>query len=374
MNSICFIGMDNYPMMNPQYDASYIGGESVQQTLLAKEFTKKNYNVSMIVNDFGQPFAEKRENINIYRINGRRNGLPVIRFFHPKLTSVIKALKTANADIYYQSCAGQMSGIVAWYCWRNNRKFVFRIAHDLDCIPNKQLISLRRDKKIFEYGLRRADLIAAQSHRQAELLKIHYGLESTVINMVAEVPSAGRRPAKQTDVLWVNNLRPFKRPEVFLEIASRLPKFRFRMIGGPCSGMGDYYAQIKARSESMANFEFLGHVPYAQVNDHFAGTRLFVNTSEVEGFPNTFLQAWIRGVPVLSFFDPDGLIEQHRIGRSPATMEDMVQAINELLTAGSQREAISGRAMEFARSQYSPRAVANEYDHLFQRYQAGLRP
>jgi glycosyltransferase involved in cell wall biosynthesis len=369
MASICFVGLDNYPLLNREYKNRYIGGESVQQTLLASEFIELGYKVSMIVKDFGQAAVETRKNIRIHKICARGQGLPILRFFHPKLTSVMKALKFADADTYYQSCAGQMTGLVAWFCKRNGKKFVFRVAHDTDCIPNQQIISLYRDKKIYEYGLRHADLIAAQTRRQADLLKEHYGLESRILNMIAEVPPTVASPSKEVDVLWVNNLRPFKRPELLLEIASRLPMFRFRMIGGPCTGMEEYYVEIKASAVGVQNLEFLGPIPYEQVHEHFARARLLVNTSEAEGFPNTFLQAWMHGVPVLSFFDPDGVIQEQGVGRSPSDKEEMVRDLFELLTNRSEREGLSAHTAAFARSKFSSSAVAAEYDHLFTMFQ-----
>jgi hypothetical protein len=51
--------------------------------------------------------------------------------------------------------------------------------------------------------------------------------------------------------------------------------------------------------------EFVGHVPFRDVGKHFDHASALVNTSPTEGFPNTFLQAWIRGVPTLSFVKPE---------------------------------------------------------------------
>jgi glycosyltransferase involved in cell wall biosynthesis len=48
-----------------------------------------------------------------------------------------------------------------------------------------------------------------------------------------------------------------------------------------------------------------GHVPFDAVGRHFDGAAAFVNTSEYEGLPNTFVQAWLRGVPTLSFVRPE---------------------------------------------------------------------
>jgi glycosyltransferase involved in cell wall biosynthesis len=49
--------------------------------------------------------------------------------------------------------------------------------------------------------------------------------------------------------------------------------------------------------------EFLGFQPLEQVERLFDSARVVLNTSTHEGMPNTFLQAWARGVPTLAFVD-----------------------------------------------------------------------
>jgi len=62
----------------------------------------------------------------------------------------------------------------------------------------------------------------------------------------------------------------------------------------------------------------MGKLPFEETLKIFDGATLFVNTSksESEGFPNTYIQAWLRGVPVISFdVDPDGVIAKNGLGK-----------------------------------------------------------
>jgi glycosyltransferase involved in cell wall biosynthesis len=360
--SICFIGMDNYPVLNPDYGDRYFGGESVQQTLLARAFKAIGYDVSMIVMDYGQPAEERIDGIRVLRSYRQEAGIPVVRFVHPRITSIWKAMRQANADVYYHSCAGMITGLVARFCKTYDRRFVFRIAHDTDCIPGQQLIKYKRDRRIYEYGLRNADLVVAQGVNQQALLKDNYQLDSVVINMAVELPRESEEDSFSRDILWVNNLRQFKRPDLAVEMARRLPDFSMTMVGGEVAGNRSLYDQTVAAAAEVPNLRYDGAVSYHDIGQYFSSSRLFLNTSDTEGFPNSFLQAWIRGVPVVSFFDPDGLISSRGLGGVPESQDEMVDIVRNLLQDDEERTVVSSRARDFALQHYAPKAVASVYD------------
>ena len=351
-------------MLNQAKGSEYIGGESVQQTLLSLAFRDLGYSVSMLVKDFGQRQGETIDGIRVWKAYRDTAGIPVLRFIHPRLTLIWSALEKADADIYYQSCAGMLTGVVSHFCRKYKRTFVFRLAHDTDCIPGKQLIRLWRDRKIYEYGLRRADLIVAQGVHQIEMLQRNYDLSSTMINMAVELPKPDSNVPKSIDVLWVNNFRDFKRPELVPELARRLPDKRIVMIGGEVIGHEKLYTEVRNEASKFPNIDFIGPVPYHEVNDYFARSRIFVNTSDSEGYPNSFLQAWVRGVPVVSFFDPDGLIESRGLGKVPKDLGKMEDSLRGLLADDSLRSSIGLAAQQFVLENYAPEAVAQNYDAL----------
>ena len=361
--SICFVGMDNYPVIAKTGGSEYVGGESVQQTLLARGFRDRGYQVSMVVRDRGQPDDEVIDDIRIFKGFVDRGGLPVVRFIHPRMTGLLGALKKADADIYFQSCAGAATGAVAWFCGRHDRRFVFRLAHDSDCIPGQQLIRFWRDRKIYEYGLRRADLISAQGIVQQELLDEHYALPSTPVNMAVELPDE-EAAERDIDLLWVNNMRDFKRPDLALEVAASIDSAAVTMIGGPVTGFEALYETISSQAAGIGNLHFAGAVPYRDVNAYFARAKIFINTSDQEGFPNSYLQAWARGVPVVAFFDPDGLIAKHSLGIVPTDRAGMSAALVELLADRQRLAEMGERCRRFALENFAPDAVAGRYIEL----------
>jgi glycosyltransferase involved in cell wall biosynthesis len=277
----------------------------------------------------------------------------------------VKALFAADADVYYQSPAGANTGITGWFCRMAGKHFIFRVASDSDCEKEHSRLRFGRDRMLYDFGLKRADLVAAQTEFQARLLREHHELESPVVNMMVEPPQRRESPAhKDIDVLWVSNLRALKRPELALELARQLPDIRFTMAGGPMPGGQTYFDDVAAAAARLPNVQMLGAVKYTDTGALFDRTRVFLNTSSIEGFPNTFLQAWIRGVPVVSFFDPDGMVHRLQLGRIATSLDDMREALRGLIDVDVYRETVGRRAREFASREYTSSVAARYFELL----------
>jgi glycosyltransferase involved in cell wall biosynthesis len=164
-------------------------------------------------------------------------------------------------------------------------------------------------------------------------------------------------------VLWVSNLRPLKRPELALELARQLPKVKFTLVGGPMPGGQTYHDDVMAAAARLPNVTMLGPVRYRDSAALFERAKILLNTSSIEGFPNTFLQAWIRGVPVVTFFDPDGLVQRLPLGRVAKSLDDMREAIRGLLENDAERQQLGRRARDFAIREFTD-GVAARYLEL----------
>ena len=363
---ICIVGLDSYGMLSGEENPKYIGGESIQHVLLARAWRDLGHDVSIIVHDEGQGARREHDGITAIAAHSRNGGIPGLRFFHPRATRLLSALIAADADTYYQSPAGAYTGITGWFCRATGRRFIFRIASDSDCEKEHGRIQFWRDRKLYNYGLRCADVIAAQTEFQAQMLRENQGLESSVVNMMVEVPRAKSDVRKDIDVLWVSNLRALKRPELALELARQLPDVRFTLAGGPMPGGETYYEDVLAAAARLSNVTMLGAVRYAATGALFDRAKIFLNTSSIEGFPNTFLQAWIHGVPVVTFFDPDSLVQRMSLGKAANSVDDMRESIRNLLENDADRQLIGRRARDFATREYTT-GVAARYIELLDR-------
>ena len=358
LRSICFVGINNLPALAPEFSHLGFGGAELQQTLLAKALAKRGFDVSMVVADLGQPEGERWSGVRTLRAYPPDGGLPGLRFIHPRWTGLVNAVHRSGAWLRYCSCAGLAVGQTALYTRRHPGRVVFRVASNSDCIPDRLLVPNWRGKKLYEYGLRHADLVLAQNSEQQLLLQQNYARPSTLVASLVDfdphhVPLAERN----IDMLWVGNLRQVKRPDLALELASAAPDLQLQIIGGTQPGEEGYYQQMQRQAQSLANVVFQGLQPYATVNAHMARARVHVNTSDIEGFPNTFLQAWARGTPVVSFFDPGGVVAEQRLGFIVRTVAEMRDAVTRLLGDTALWQEYSERCRAYVSRRHGDAAV-----------------
>ena len=128
--------------------------------------------------------------------------------------------------------------------------------------------------------------------------------------------------------------------------------------------------RIESAAERLPNLELLPPRPRSQLLDEMLQAVAVVKTSRIEGMPNAFLEAWARGVPVLSLnVDPDAKIEDNDIGvAARGSMERLVARGGEPVGRPRQRrQAIGERARRFIQEVHSPEAVADRWVALLER-------
>jgi glycosyltransferase involved in cell wall biosynthesis len=356
------------PVLAPEFGALGAGGAELQLTLLAKALARRSLDVSMIVADHGQPDGAEWFGVKTYKASRPDAGIPGIRAFYPRLTKLWAAMWRADADVYYTMCAGRMLLEMVAFAHLFKRKAVFGAASDSDCDPSQLLIGRRGDQRLYAAGLRLADAVLAQTPAQQCALLDNFDRESSVVEALAEFNGKVKPFAERDiDVLWVGNMRPLKRPDLLIELAKRLPQLSFHMIGGPMPNHADFFETISRQAAQVPNLTFHGHVPYHDVTSFFERARLYASTSNTEGFPNTFLQAWSCGTPVLSFLDPDDLIRAQRLGHAVTSLDEMQASLVALRSDTSTWQATSSRCLQYMSKHYDEDARLEPYLQTFTR-------
>lgn len=351
-----------------------IGGSELQQTLIAYGLLKLGYRVTFVVQDFGQPAKVVLDNgITLVKAIRRESGPKALRFFR-WIYGLFKAMDRAVADIYLQESAGSVAGVIALYCRLHRKQSVFLVASNMDLDGTWNSVYCRRDAILYWYGLKKATAVVAQTDDQMRMLQEGFGIEGVPIGNPYSPPTEAELAAERKHILWVGTLVHVKRPEMFVELAARLPQYQFVMVGGARPAEQALFDEVNRKARDVSNLRLTGFVPYDEVGAYFAQAFLLVNTSSVEGFPNTYLQAWCRGVPVVGTFDADRLIQRYGLGRKCDDVDELVSAVDELMKNDELREGMGKAAQSYAKENHSSESVAAKFDALFMRLCRGASP
>lgn len=275
--------------------------------------------------------------------------------------SLVRHLRELDPDVVYTRVSSAFVGIAAHYCRLHGKRLIYHIAHleDVKRLRERlRTVPRRLERPMFEYGLRRADAIIAQADYQVPLLRQFYGREcAAVIPNVHPVPELADKPSGRLRVMWVASLKQGKRPDLFLDLAHRFASetnVEFVMVGGLQDVRLRSIAQAAA---NLPNLRYLGERPVEDVNRLLAESHLFVNTSEAasEGFPNTFIQAWLRAVPVASLdVDPDGQLTAGKTGFcAHGSLDELEAGIRRLARDRNRLQELGYAARRDAIAKYS---------------------
>jgi hypothetical protein len=98
----------------------------------------------------------------------------------------------------------------------------------------------------------------------------------------------------------------------------------------------------------LPNVDYLGQVTPSAASEVIANAAALLCTSDGEGFPNTFLEAWANGTSVVSLtVDPDQILTRFQLGCLSLDIEKAVGDLTRLVGSNQQREEILDRARDY---------------------------
>jgi glycosyltransferase involved in cell wall biosynthesis len=324
----------------------------------------------MVTWDEGGPVEETVGGVHIIKICRRDEGIKGIRYFYPRWTGLVRALRRADADVYYHNGGGGGTGQIALWCRKNHKCFVFSTASDADCDPAFPAVS-KHEHWLYRLGLSEADRLIVQTQTQQSRLRTEFGLDSVIIPLPCLVPLVGQQvrgmPLSQR-VLWVGRVCPVKRPDRLLDLAQACVDLSFDLVGpfcGPDGSIGEHARSIQDRAARIPNLQVHGPMNHGGLSQLYSNALCLCCTSEYEGFPNTFVEAWSHGLPVISTLDPDGVIALHNLGIVARDIREIQAAIRSLLDAPARYQEISGNARRYFLDNHQADSVLPRFESLF---------
>jgi len=367
--SICFVAHNAYGEISG-VPTGHIGGIEKQQTLMARWLARQGHRVSMITWDEGQDHGVRFDGVTVLKCCRRDAGVKGLRFFHPSWTSLIAAMRRADADVYYQNCGEFVTGQAAMWCRRHGRKFVYSVASDPDVDRSLPAMKSFRERFLYRYGLRRADAVIVQTLFQQRCLHEQWGISSVVIPMLCDGPDGAETPlsrspdVKGARILWIGRIGREKRLELLLDIADQCPDLHFDVVGRP--HVDDIYIrELLERADRLDNVTMHGYVPYKQTGQYYRQASLLCCTSAYEGFPNTFLEAWSHALPVVSTFDPDNVVAEHALGAIAGDVPGLVDGIFALLESPQRYNQAAENAHRYYLERHAVDVVMPRFQQVF---------
>ena len=265
-----------------------------------------------------------------------------------------------DADVYVAFGANEATAELARFCKAHGSAFVLFVASDCAFDALVYEGSLQADAygvpgHYAWYALHNAHAVAVQTERQQLLFRELEGREATLIRNPAL--STVREPARLAPqyggrMLWVGRVDPNKRHDEALMLARALPHRPMIMVCNNLPALGETARDDLQRA--LPNLMLADQVALPDMDALFRFSDVVVNTSVVEGFPNTFLQAGMFGIPIVSMaVDPDRMLSRHGCGRvADGTRDGLARAVEGLLTSPTEYASAAAASARWIRERH----------------------
>jgi len=318
--NVCFIVPDAYAAAANLHGA-HIGGAETQQFHFAEALRSAGYNVTFIVAkpDMYSDIDDSQTLPAWVKVAySLRNYSSKFGFFKDSI-NLFLSMKTAKANIYIQRCSFHDAPRVWLFSKLLKSKFIFWIGSDFNIDLEYQASALSRLRRMtYKYSIKRASAIICQTVKQQNMLLANFGLRSFLVRNMVGIPTKQTKFSSTTNrltAIWGGRINKNKRPDLLISLAQQTTNWEFIFVAIKDRCREEQYDTFVAKVSELSNAKVIPSLSHNEYLKLTSQADLVLNTSLVEGFPNTLLEAFAQSVPALTIgIDPDNALSNNHIG------------------------------------------------------------
>jgi glycosyltransferase involved in cell wall biosynthesis len=353
-----------------QGEATECGGAEKQIAYLTRELATRGHEVHLLYGGGADEQESKIAGIHAHPIQ--------VTWRRPQsLVQLWQTLNRVQPALIYARLPDDFLWVLGLFArLGGSSRFVYALAADILANPWRTYsYNGWFHGPLYALGLAAANGVIIQHEGQRPLVQPYVTGKilrlPNIIHPVAPQP----RPYCETDhdAIWVAQVRPFKRLPLFLDLVEQSPHLRFAMVGGFNNTL-DALTQrkLQCRIRLLPNLEYLGLQTPQATQELIRRSKVLVNTSSEEGFPNTMLEAWSMGVPVVSLsVNPDDVIQRHQLGLVSGTVEQMGQDLDALVASPALNRRFGENGYLYVQEHHGLDAVCVMFEQVMNEVMAG---
>lgn len=351
--------MKRIAILYPAHYEQSNGGAELQISYFVEAAVNAGHEVHYIYEEKRKPIRNKL-GLYLHPLNKIKDPKFCGKGWFKYRRAINKILDSVMPDVVYTRLGSSWIDFASQYALRYNKTHIHALASDKDV--NRRVLSPifpfydPIENYLINRGLKHTQIAIAQNEFQKNAFAKRFKKQCILINQMT--PSVFESSIIKTNdiirILWIGNFKTVKRPELFVDLAKKMKSYshqiKMEMYG---RAPADYNALLDEINR-IPWLEYKGEVPTDVVLTKLSQSHLLVNTSLYEGFSNTFVQAWMRKVPVISMeSNPNCVFDNNNIGLFVPKEKELVSAISNLIEHQEVLEKMAEDAYYYAIEHHS---------------------
>ena len=266
-----------------------------------------------------------------------------------------KELDRIRPDVIYTRLGSSWIDIAAEYARKHDIQHIHAIASDID-VRRRTFSTLFPLFQPFENfyinrGLKHVTIAISQNAYQKTAYEKRFKKPCILINQMT--PRVNENEIIKDNgtirIVWIANFKRIKRPEIFVNLAKALEKYSDRIKMEMYGRASSEYRELLKSIKNTPWLEYKGEVPTETIFNVLSQSHILVNTSLYEGFSNTFVQAWMRKVPIISMgSNPNNVFDNYNVGLFIPQEKDLASALVNLIDHPATMKHMADDAYNYA--------------------------